>query len=133
MRIVHLSDTHGRHGGLSIPGGDVLVHTGDFCIGRSLDEVREFGTWLARARFPGRGLVILALRASMAVPTVFVGVRCFALFSRQPPALCSNGMGGAMILGPGNHNINVVTGSGFSSVGSSSAISSAGASAIITW
>ena len=40
---------------------------------------------MARARFPGRGLVVLLGRAGMAVPTVFVGIVCYGLFSRRGP------------------------------------------------
>ena len=41
------------------------------------------GTVLARVAFPARRLVVLAFRASMAFPTVFVGIVCYALFSRR--------------------------------------------------
>jgi len=41
------------------------------------------GVWLARARFPGNRLVVLLFRAGMALPTVFVGMLCYALFSRR--------------------------------------------------
>lgn len=44
------------------------------------------GTWLARADFPGRRLVVLLFRVAMALPTVFVGMFCYVLFSRQGPA-----------------------------------------------
>lgn len=48
MRIVAISDTHGRHGELDLPAGDLLIHSGDFCRrGTSLDEVREFLEWFA--------------------------------------------------------------------------------------
>ncbi|HID75653.1 MAG TPA: ABC transporter permease subunit [Planctomycetaceae bacterium] len=43
------------------------------------------GTLLARFAFPGRRLVVLACRAGMAVPTVFVGLVCYGLFSRRGP------------------------------------------------
>jgi tungstate transport system permease protein len=43
------------------------------------------GTWLARAKFPGNALVVLAFRAGMALPTVFVGMMCYAVFSRRGP------------------------------------------------
>jgi len=43
------------------------------------------GTWLARAQFPGNRLVVLAFRVGMALPTVFVGMVCYALFSRRGP------------------------------------------------
>lgn len=43
------------------------------------------GTWLARSKFRGRGLVVLAFRAGMALPTVFVGMVCYVMFSRRGP------------------------------------------------
>ena len=43
------------------------------------------GVFLARIRFPGRQIVVLVFRASMAVPTVFMGILCYALFSRRGP------------------------------------------------
>ena len=43
------------------------------------------GTSLARVTFPGKGAVVVAFRAGMAVPTVFIGVLCYALFSRHGP------------------------------------------------
>jgi tungstate transport system permease protein len=43
------------------------------------------GTWLARTKFPGNGLMVLAFRAGMALPTVFVGMMCYAMFSRRGP------------------------------------------------
>ena len=41
------------------------------------------GMWLAGARFPGNRLMVLVFRVGMALPTVFVGVLCYALFSRR--------------------------------------------------
>lgn len=41
------------------------------------------GTVLARVEFRGKRVLILVIRAAMAVPTVFVGVVCFALFARR--------------------------------------------------
>ncbi|MBD15201.1 MAG: ABC transporter permease [Planctomycetaceae bacterium] len=41
------------------------------------------GILLARARFCGQHLVVLGFRAGMALPTVFVGIMCYALFSRR--------------------------------------------------
>ena len=40
---------------------------------------------LARFRFPGRAITIFLTRAAMSVPTVFLGVVCYALFSRRGP------------------------------------------------
>ncbi|MDP6153426.1 MAG: ABC transporter permease [Phycisphaeraceae bacterium] len=43
------------------------------------------GTMLARVRFPGRQFVVVICRGSMALPTVFVGLVCYSLFSRGGP------------------------------------------------
>ena len=43
------------------------------------------GTALARLEFPGKRALVIVIRASMAVPTVFVGLVCYALFSRRGP------------------------------------------------
>ena len=39
-------DTHMQHEKLSMPDGDVLIHSGDFTNHGSLSEVREFAAWL---------------------------------------------------------------------------------------
>ncbi len=41
------------------------------------------GMGLARTNFPGNRLLVLLFRAGMALPTVFVGTVCYALFSRR--------------------------------------------------
>ncbi|MAE64025.1 MAG: ABC transporter permease [Phycisphaeraceae bacterium] len=43
------------------------------------------GTFLARVAFPGRQWVVIVLRGLMAVPTVFIGLFCYAMFSRRGP------------------------------------------------
>jgi len=43
------------------------------------------GTLIARKPFPGRRLVVVLFRTGMAVPTVFIGILCYALFSRRGP------------------------------------------------
>ena len=43
------------------------------------------GTTLACTRFPGKHWLVMVFRAGMAVPTVFIGVVCYALFSRRGP------------------------------------------------
>jgi len=43
------------------------------------------GVVLARTRFRGNRLVVLAFRVGMALPTVFVGMVCYAMFSRRGP------------------------------------------------
>ena len=44
-----------------------------------------FGTALARLEFPGRRFLVTLTRASMGVPTVFIGLVCYSLFSRRGP------------------------------------------------
>ena len=46
MKIVAISDTHGLHGSLTIPAGDVLVHAGDITGRGTIDEVRDFDKFL---------------------------------------------------------------------------------------
>ena len=43
------------------------------------------GTFLARYRFTGRGLVVTLFRGMMGVPTVLIGLIGYALLARQGP------------------------------------------------
>ena len=43
------------------------------------------GTLLAEARFAGRWLLLGLFRAGMCLPTVFIGLLCYALLSRRGP------------------------------------------------
>ena len=46
MRIVQISDTHGRHHLLkNLPDGDVLIHCGDFSDNGTEEEVLDFLNW----------------------------------------------------------------------------------------
>ena len=45
MRIVCLSDTHGKEEQIKIPFGDILIHCGDFSMRGSENEFREFASW----------------------------------------------------------------------------------------
>lgn len=47
MRLVCLSDTHGRHRELKVPDGDLLLHAGDFSKRGTPAEIRDFNAWLA--------------------------------------------------------------------------------------
>lgn len=47
MRILHISDTHGKHELLiDLPKADVIVHTGDFTEDGTEEEVKDFIEWL---------------------------------------------------------------------------------------
>ena len=45
MRIVFISDTHGLHRELGLPGGDMIIHGGDFCGGDSRRDSEDFLEW----------------------------------------------------------------------------------------
>ena len=44
--IVVISDTHGRHRDVDVPGGDILVHAGDFTGSGRMSDVDEVDDWL---------------------------------------------------------------------------------------
>ena len=45
MRIILISDTHGRHKEVTIPNGDILIHSGDFSGRGDPYEVKDFLEW----------------------------------------------------------------------------------------
>lgn len=47
LKIVALSDTHQLHNKISVPGGDILVHTGDFTNRGKISEFENFINWFA--------------------------------------------------------------------------------------
>lgn len=58
MRVVCISDTHGDHHRLQVPGGDVLVHAGDWSLTGSPADAHAFGAWLGMQ--PHKHKVIIA-------------------------------------------------------------------------
>ena len=46
LRVVCISDTHGRHREVNIPEGDVLIHAGDYTRYGSLEDAKDFNVWL---------------------------------------------------------------------------------------
>lgn len=49
MKIVQISDTHGKHRLLkNLPEGDVLIHCGDLTENGTEEEVLDFINWLER-------------------------------------------------------------------------------------
>lgn len=59
LRLVFLSDTHGRHASIAVPPGDVLLHCGDWIRHRgSIPEIVAFNAWLRE--LPHRHKVIIA-------------------------------------------------------------------------
>ena len=51
MRLVIISDTHGLHEQLGQLEGDVLIHCGDGCPGRSRAEINSLDAWFGRQQF----------------------------------------------------------------------------------
>lgn len=43
--IIAISDTHGKHHGLQVPSGDILIHAGDVSMRGSIEEVADFLAW----------------------------------------------------------------------------------------
>lgn len=59
LRIVSISDTHGKHAKVRLPDGDVLIHAGDFMTyGDRLSEIASFNHWLSKQ--PHRHKVVIA-------------------------------------------------------------------------
>jgi len=57
MRIVALSDTHGRHGEMEVPDGDLLLHAGDFTKRGGRGEVEAFDRFLALLPHPHKVVI----------------------------------------------------------------------------
>lgn len=53
MRILHISDTHGKHHLLkNLPKADVIIHSGDTSISDTENEVFEFLNWFFGLDYP---------------------------------------------------------------------------------
>ena len=58
MRIVLISDTHGLHRQLDVPGGDLLIHAGDITTNSKPDWMyRHFDIWLGE--LPHRHKIVI--------------------------------------------------------------------------
>ncbi|KAJ3045802.1 metallophosphoesterase domain-containing protein 1 [Rhizophlyctis rosea] len=58
LRFVCISDTHSQHDKLTLPPGDVLLHSGDFSYHGEEQEVEKFVAWLKG--LPYRWKIIIA-------------------------------------------------------------------------
>jgi predicted phosphohydrolase len=67
LRFVCLSDTHTRNTAISVPPGDVLLHTGDFTSDGRPKQVRAFNRFLAT--LPFRYKVVIAGNHDMTFDT----------------------------------------------------------------
>ena len=53
MRVVCIGDTHERHRDLHVPGGDLLIHSGDFTtLGNGKRAIIDFNDWLGELPHP---------------------------------------------------------------------------------
>lgn len=57
MKIHFISDTHTRHRQVTLTGGDVLVHCGDFTNTGKPKDVLEFFNWFAKQKYSRKILV----------------------------------------------------------------------------
>lgn len=58
MKLVCISDTHGMHNHLSMPEGDILIHSGDFSISGHMEDLIKFAKWMSFQ--PYKHLILVA-------------------------------------------------------------------------
>lgn len=58
MRLVIISDTHGRHRQIQIPDGDFFIFAGDMCNWGEAEEVEDFNKWLGT--LPHKHKIVIA-------------------------------------------------------------------------
>ena len=58
LRIIAISDTHGRHRSLHVPEADVIIHTGDACEDGDEDQLMDFFYWFSE--LPARYKIFVA-------------------------------------------------------------------------
>ncbi len=51
MKIVCISDTHGRHHDVQLPSGDMLIHAGDVSAGGTESQIKDFLRWFSEQDF----------------------------------------------------------------------------------
>ncbi|NIM95851.1 MAG: metallophosphoesterase [Anaerolineales bacterium] len=57
MKIVAISDTHGKHWNLDVPNGDILIHAGDLTTTGILEDVEDFNGFLGEQPHPAKIVV----------------------------------------------------------------------------
>lgn len=61
-KLVLISDTHGHHGDLAVPNGDILIHAGDFSLDRygqiEMKSAYDFFGWLGN--LPHKHKILIA-------------------------------------------------------------------------
>lgn len=51
MKITAISDTHGLHHQIHLPGGDMLIHAGDVCNRGTAAEALDFMNWFSNQNY----------------------------------------------------------------------------------
>ena len=51
MRVVLISDTHGKHRDIKLPKGDILIHAGDMTNVGELVQFEDFNKWMGEQDF----------------------------------------------------------------------------------
>jgi len=51
VKIVAISDTHGKHRNLVLPEGDILIHAGDVSSMGKESEIKDFLNWFSKTDF----------------------------------------------------------------------------------
>ncbi|MBC7863141.1 MAG: metallophosphoesterase, partial [Bacteroidia bacterium] len=51
MKITLISDTHTKHASLKLPGGDLLIHSGDVSSRGKGDEIKNFLDWFSKQNY----------------------------------------------------------------------------------
>ena len=51
LKIVCISDTHGKHKNVTLPEGDILIHAGDITNCGEIGQLRSFAKWFAEQPF----------------------------------------------------------------------------------
>lgn len=57
MKIVAISDTHGKHQSLILPKGDMLIHAGDVSSLGKESEIKDFLNWFSKTDFTYKILI----------------------------------------------------------------------------
>ena len=52
IRVVCISDTHGKHRNVKVPDGDVLIHGGDFTHFGKIEDAVDMNDWLGELPHP---------------------------------------------------------------------------------
>lgn len=56
MKITVISDTHSKHNQLTkdLPGGDLILHSGDFSTIGRMNELKEFCKWFDQTDYTNK-------------------------------------------------------------------------------